>query len=300
MSWRHARHVAAHPLPIGIVEQAAVGQAVRAGDIIASGTSYGSAVRVGGARALGIAPADLERVMRVPPDAQVERGTIIARTGRRFARAVSAPIDGRIVHVRADGDFELAPVVGTWAVRATLDGTVTRADASEVTIEGDAWALAGVAAYGPDAFGELTLGVDAAADDLAPVRIDVRQRGRIIVGGSRSGPEAIARAHACGVSAVVSGAVPAGGLRSIYGDGVGAHGAPSREDAPTVLCLLGFGAARLPRQIWDPFVALSGVRAAIHVRSARLFVFAPPDAVRIDGTEPALGLAADWGSVAPL
>ncbi|HEY6958010.1 MAG TPA: hypothetical protein VI814_04230 [Candidatus Limnocylindria bacterium] len=297
MSWRYERCVAAHRLPIGVAQQAAVGQTVRAGDVVASGTSYGSAVRVGGARALGIGPGDLDRVMRVARDAEVQRGTIIARTGRRFARAVAAPIDGRIAHVRADGDFEVAPVVGTWTVRATLDGVVTRADASEVTIEGDAWALSGVAAYGPDAFGELTLGVDAPSDDLAPGRIDVRQRGRIIVGGSRSGAESIARAHACGITAVVSGAVPAGGLRSIYGEGVGAHGAPSREDAPTVLCLLGFGAARLPAQLWEPFVALNGRRAAIHVRSARLFVFAPADAVTVE-TEPALALAADWGSIA--
>lgn len=300
MSWRYGRHVATHALPIGIVERVAVGRSVRAGEVIASGTSHGSAMRVGGARALGIAPADLERVMRVPPDARVERGTIIARTGRRFARAVSAPIDGRIVHVRADGDLELAPVVGDWVVRATLDGTVTRSDASEVAIEGEAWALAGIAAYGPDAFGALTLGVDGPGDDLAPVRIDVRLRDQIIVGGSRSGPEAIARAHACAVAAVVSGAVPAGGLRSIYGDGVGSHGAPSRDDAPTVLCLLGFGAARLPQQLWEPFVALAGTRAAIHVRSARLFVFAPADAVRTDPAEPGRALAADWGSVVSL
>ena len=98
----------------------------------------------------------------------------------------------------------------------------------------------------------------------------------------------------------MSGAVPAGGLRSLYGESVSAHGAPSRDDAPTVLCLLGFGAARLPPQLWDPFVALNGRRAAVHVRSARLFVFAPADAVTLDRGEPALALAADWGSVAPV
>lgn len=300
MSWRYGRSAASHPLPIGLVEQVAVGQPVRAGDVIATGTTYGSAMRVGGARALGIAPSDLERVMRVAPGASLERGTIIARTGRRFARAVSAPIDGRLAHVRADGDFELAPVVGTWSVRATLDGVVTRSDASDMTIEGEAWSLAGVAAYGPDAFGELILGVDAVGDDLVPGRIDVRQRGRIVVGGSRSGPESIARAHACGITAVVAGAVPAGGLRSIYGDGVGAHGAPSRDDAPTVLCLLGFGTARIPREVWDPFVAFAGARAAVHVRSARLFVFAPADAVDVAGSTSRLALAADWGSVTPV
>lgn len=297
MSWQYGRCRAAHPLPIGVAERAAVGQPVRAGDVLASGATYGSAVRVHAARSLGVAPGDLERVMRVPQGAEVERGAILARTGRRFARAVAAPIDGRVAHVRADGDIEIAPVSGRWAVHATLDGVVTRSDASSVTIEGDAWALRGIAAYGPDAIGELALGVDQAGDELAPVRVDVRLQHRILIGGGRSGPESIARAHACGVAAIVAGAVPAGGLRDLYGDGVGAHGEATREDAPTVLCLLGFGNAPLPEAVWGPFVAFAGARAAVHVASARLFVFAHADAVAAGGDEPSLRLAADWSGV---
>jgi hypothetical protein len=273
------------------------GDRVRAGDVVASGTVYGTAVRVGGARHLGIAPDDLDRVLRVSPGAELERGAILARTGRRFARALSSPIAGRLAHVRADGDLLIAPIVDRWQVRSTLDGTVTRSDANVVVVTGAAWSLAGVAAYGPDAFGEIALAVDGAGDELAPSRVDVRQRGRILVGGGRTGPEAISRAHACGVAAVVAGAVPAGGLRAIYGDGVGAHGKPTREDVPTVLCLLGFGNAPLPEQLWRPFVAFAGTRAAIHVRSSRLFVFAPAAAAATDGAPPSLGLAADWGSV---
>lgn len=297
MSWRYDECVAEHPLPLGVSVQAPLGQVVRAGDVIASGTTYGAAVRVNGARHLGVAPDDLDRVMRVPQGAEVERGAILARTGRRFARALSSPIDGRLAHVRADGDLEIAPVVDRWQVRSTLDGTVTRADPNVVAVTGAAWSLAGVAAYGPDAFGEIAVAVAGAGDELAPSHVDVRQRGRILAGGGRSGPEAISRAHACGVAAVVAGAVPAGGLRAIYGDAVGAHGKPTREDVPTVLCLLGFGNAPLPEQLWRPFVAFAGMRAAIHVRSSRLFVFAPAAATAVEDALPSLGLAADWGSV---
>ncbi len=300
MSWRYRDHLATHPLPIGVSERAPVGRAVSAGDVIASGTTYGSSVRVAGARHLGLAPSDLERVMRVPPGAEVDRGAIVARTGRRFARTVTAPIDGRIAHVRADGDLELAPVVDRWSVRATLDGTVTASTDSSVTVEGGAWCLQGVAGYGPDAVGELALAVDGPSDELQPSRVDVRQRERILVGGGRSGAEAIARAHACGVAAVVTGAVPAAGLRVVFGDGVSAHGDASRGDVPTVLCLVGFGAAHLPTAIFEPLVAFAGKRAAIHTASARLFVFAPSNAIRVDALEPSLALVADWGAVRPL
>ncbi len=268
--------------------------------MIAAGTTYGSPVRVAAARKLGVAPADLDRVMRVPPGAEVERGAIVARTGRRFARAVSAPIDGRIAHVRADGDLELAPVVGRWSVRATLDGVVTASTESAVTVEGGAWALQGVAGYGPDAVGELAVAVDGPADELLPSRIDVRQRERILIGGGRSGAEAIARAHACGVAAVVAGAVPAAGLRVVFGDEVSAHGGASRGDVPTVLCLLGFGSGPLPAGVFAPLAAFAGARAAVHTTSARLFVFAPERSVAGTQLPSSIALAADWGAVRPL
>jgi hypothetical protein len=160
--------------------------------------------------------------------------------------------------------------------------------------------LQGVAGYGPDAIGELAVAVDGPGDELPPSRVDVRQRDRILIGGGRSGPEAIARAHACGVAAVVAGAVPAAGLRAMYGEDVSAHGDPSRDDLPTVLCLLGFGTASLPASIFAPLVALAGARAAVHTASARLFVFAPASAFTVTAHAPSLALVADWGAVRPL
>jgi hypothetical protein len=300
VTWRFGAWTAAHPLPLGSVEYAPAGRPVRAGDVIAAGTVYGQPVRIAAARRLGVAPADLAQVMRVPPGAQLERGALIARTGRRFARAVSAPIDGRIAHVRADGDIELAPVLDRWTVRSTLDGVVTSSDPSEVVVEGAAWGLQGLAGYGPNAIGDLALVVTGPADELQPSRIDVRQQGRILIGGGRSGAEAISRAHACGVSAVVAGSVPANGLRVVFGDQVGAHGVASRSDVPTVLCLLGFGTGRLPAELFGPLAALDGARAAIHSASARLFVFASPDAVSIGAIAPSLALLAEWGATRPL
>jgi len=300
MAWRYARQSADHPLPIGASERAAVGQEVHAGDVLAAGTTYGTPVRISGARRLGVAPADLERVMRVAVGGEVERKTVIARTGRRFARAVSSPLAGRVIHQRADGDLYVAPIVGRWVVRATLDGDVTRSDDACVTIEGSAWALQGVAAYGPDAIGELSLAVDSPTDELQPSRIDVRLRDRILIGGARATAESISRAHACGVAAVVAGAAPAGGLSVVYGEAATASGATTGPDAPTVLCLIGFGSAPLPHEVFTPLVALVGARAAVHTASARLFVFAPENAGDFARGAPSLALANDWLGARPM
>ncbi len=299
MSWRYGEWSAIHALPIGASELAEVGRQVAAGDVLATGTVYGSPVRVAAARRLGVAPHDLGRVMRVAPGAEVEKGAVVARTGRRFARAVSAPIAGRIAHVRGDGDVEIAPIVDRWAVRSTLDGVVTASTEAAITVSGSAWCLQGVAAYGPDAIGPLSLLVEGPADEIAPTRIDVTQRGRILVGGGRSAAEAIARAHACGASAMVAGAVPAGGLRAIFGDDVTAHGTGAVTDMPTVLCLLGFGTAQLPPALLTSFRDLGSARAAIHAASARLFVFAPPSDVPMPPSFT-LALVGEWGAIRPL
>ena len=299
MTWRRERWSADHTLPIGVTKRARVGDPVRAGDIVAAGATLARALRVTGARRLGLSPADFERELRVRVGSDVVAGTVLARVGRRFARSVTAPIDGRLLHVTVDGDLYIAPIVDRWTVRATLDGIVTRSDDAVVDIEGQAWCLQGAAAFGPDAIGEITLGVDGPEADLAATRIDVRLGGRIIVGGARISAEVITRAHACGVAGLVAGGVPPAGLRVVYGDTVTATGSPSREDRPTVLCLMGFGSGVLPRDVFAPFATLAGARAAIHTATARLFVFSTADIGRVDAPTPEVGTTDDRPAAAP-
>src|SRR5438445_131715 len=154
MTWRRERWSADHSLPIGVTKRAQVGELVRAGDIIAAGATLAGALRVPGARRLGLSPADLDRELRVRVGSDVAAGTVLARVGRRFARSVTAPIDGRLLHVTVEGDLYIAPIVDRWTVRATLDGVVSRSDDAMVEVEGEAWCLQGAAAYGPDAIGE--------------------------------------------------------------------------------------------------------------------------------------------------
>ena len=293
MTWRRERWSADHALPIGVTKRAQVGELVRAGDIIAAGATLAGALRIPGARRLGLSPSDLNRELRARVGSDVVAGTVLARVGRRFARSVTAPIDGRLLHVTVDGDLYIAPIVDRWTVRATLDGVVSRSDDAIVEIEGDAWCFQGAAAYGPDAIGELTLGVDGPNADLAAARIDVRLGGRIIVGGARVSAEVITRAHACGAAGLVAGRVPPAGLRVVYGDAVTASGSPSRDDRPTVLCLMGFGSGALPQAVYEPFAALAGARAAIHTASARLFVFSTADIGQSETPSPEVGLTED-------
>jgi len=257
-----------------VTKRAQVGELVRAGDVIAAGATLAGALRVPGARRLGLSPADFDRELRVRVGSDVVAKAVLARVGRRFARSVTAPIDGRLLHVTIDGDLYIAPIVDRWTVRATLDGVVARSDDAVVEVEGEAWCLQGAAAFGPNAIGELTLGVDAPDADLPPGRIDVRLGGRIIIGGAQISAEVITRAHACGVAGLVAGS-------------------PSRDDRPTVLCVMGFGSAALPRAVFEAFAALAGARAAIHTASARLFVFSSADIGRAETPAPDVAITGE-------
>jgi hypothetical protein len=53
MPWRYSRWSADHSLPLGASERVAEGQEVHAGDVLAAGTTYGTPVKVTGARRLG-------------------------------------------------------------------------------------------------------------------------------------------------------------------------------------------------------------------------------------------------------
>src|SRR5207244_10939820 len=112
---------------------------------------------------------------------------------------------------------------------------------------GVAWCLPAVAGYGPDAVGEITLGVEAALDDLAPSRVDVRLGGRIVVAGARVAAEVITRAHACGAAGLVAAGAPAAGCRLVFGSGVSAAGTPTRDDRPTAICVARCASSPAPR-----------------------------------------------------
>jgi hypothetical protein len=274
VSWRSGRWTAEHPLPIGVSSRAAVGDLVRAGGIVAVGATVAGATRIGGARRVGLSPSDFERALRVPVGGDVSAKAVLARVGRRFARTIKAPYEGRVLHATVDGDLYLAPIVDRWVVRATLDGTVVRSDDSVVEIEGDAWCLQGAAAYGPDAIGQLMVGVDGPNGEIAPTRVDARLARKIILAGARVSAEVITRAHACDVAGLIAGGAPPAGLRVVYGDTITATSWSTKEDRPTVLCLGGFGALPLPGDVYARFTELGSARAAIHTASARLFVFA--------------------------
>lgn len=278
MRWSFGSWLAALPLPFGAHFLVAAGATVSAGDVVARGSVYRATRRVGAARVLGCHAEAVPALLRAQVGDAVQRGAVVARTGRRFPRAIVAAQDGRLVHVGADGDLHVGTVRREWEVVSPLDGVVRRADAHAVIVEGEAWCLEGLAGFGPDRVGTLALAVERADEELAPARLDVSVAGAILVGGRRASGEALTRAHAVGARGVVAAAASFRGLRAVYADGASAFGFPTMEDVPTLLVLAGFGLAPFPEPLLARLAALAGARAGIDVRAARLYVGGPREA----------------------
>ncbi|HYY54835.1 MAG TPA: hypothetical protein VFA01_05600 [Candidatus Dormibacteraeota bacterium] len=276
--WDYGERIAAIRLPFGVASVVSVDTTVRAGDIVARGTHFRATRRVDAAKVLGAPAESVRGLLRVHVGDAVREGAIVARSGQRFARAIVAAQDGRLVHVDAGGGLHLGTVRGEWALEAPLDGAVRRADRDRVVIVGNAWTLRGLAAFGPSRAGVLARAVDGANEDLSPSRLDVGWRGRIAFGAARVGGEALTRAHAVGVTGIACASVSFRALVPVYGDDVSAFGSPGGEDVPTILVTRAFGHASFDAALLERLAVLDGTRAAIDSSEGCLHVFAVADA----------------------
>jgi hypothetical protein len=275
LAWSYGERVASLRLPFGLSRLIPLGTRVDAGDVVAAGTRYRATRRVDAAKVLGVSAELVHGLLRVRVGDAVREGAIVARSGRRFAKAIVAAQDGRLVHVDAAGNLYLGTPRGEWAVRTPLDGVVRRADADRVEIAGAAWTLVGVAAYGPARAGVLARAADGPTEDLAASRLDASWRGRIAFGAGRVGGEALSRAHAVGVAGLVCAAVSFRALEPVYGEDVSCFGsAHDDEEVPTLLVTRTFGQASFGRDVLARLGGLDGARAAIDPAGACLHVFA--------------------------
>lgn len=278
MSWSYGTWRATVPLPFGVSWLVALDAEVRAGDPVARGSIYRSTRRIDGARALACSPENVRGLLRVRVGEDIRAGSIVARSGRRVARAIVAAEAGRLVHLDAAGVLHVGNVRAEWEARAPIDGVVRRADHAQVEVEGASWRVDGLAAYGPSRAGQLVRAVDAPEERLDPARLDVALSRRIVLGGASASGEALTRAHAIGAAGVVAASASFRALVPVYGADVSAFGSPSDEDEPTLLVLERFGPAAFDPELFARLAALEGAPAAIDARAASLHVFAPSDA----------------------
>ncbi len=146
-----------------------------------------------------------------------------------------------------------------------------------IDIRAEGLAIEAQIGWGRPAVGRIVIAVEAPDAEIPASRIDVSASGAILVVGARLDMEAMSRARAIGVAAVISGGVASRHLRQlalVRGPAAGRHPCARRPFA--LLAMGGYGRVPIPRHLWDLLVAADGRPAGIHAESRTLIIGGDP------------------------
>jgi hypothetical protein len=280
------------------------GQAVAPGDIVARTVLRGQIVPVNVAASLGVEPGEVPGALLPRVGDTVAQGEVIARTKGLFGllRAeCRAPAAGTVHSVHAvTGQVMLEGPPLPVQVCAFVGGTVAAVHPGRgATIAAaGAWAQ-GVFGIGGEVWGPLVLGVASPGDILGAADISPALQGKVVVGGACVTLDALRRAVAVGVAAIVTGGVRALDLRGFMGEEIGAGVTGAEKVGLTLVVTEGFGAVAMARRTFrllgqrEGFVASVSGATQIHAGVQRPEIVVPAPA----GERPAPVPPPDGGLV---
>lgn len=202
-----------------------VGEAVAAGDVIASGKSLFGLV---------------SNAVKAPAAGTIE--SVSSVTGQVILREPPMPVEVN------------AFVRGT--VAAILEG-------DGVVIETRAAFLQGIFGVGGEAWGAIRIATAGPGDELTPQSLRDDDRGKVIVGGSFVSYDALQRARAVGAAAVVVGGFDDRDLRQLLGRDLGVAITGQEEIGLTLVLTEGFGQIRMADRAWELLSGLAGRPASV-------------------------------------
>jgi hypothetical protein len=208
--YRHQVH-----LPAGAEAVVAVGDEVGPGDPLARTVRAIAARTIPVAKPLRRKRGEMAELLLAKPGDRVRADQPLARTPEREVRS---PIDALfLAYQPSDGMAHLLLLEPAEPIRSEVRGIVMEVEERSITVAVPGVQLTGTGGTGPAVHGQLSLLVSDAEAVLEPAAIDTDSAGRIVVGGSWASAEAITRARAVGVAAIVVGGLHARELADFAG-----------------------------------------------------------------------------------
>ena len=207
------------------------------------------------AAVVGMRPGDV--LDHVPPQQS-------NRLGRRAPQSVYRT---RVIEHGRDGITRLAASSGDILVHAPAAGFVEKLLPGRLDIRTEDLAVAGQVGWGRPSAGRVVIAADGPDSEVQASRIDVAASGAILVVGARIDVEAMSRARAIGVAAVVSGGVASRDLRQLAESEIRQQAALHAAAPFGLIALSGYGRMPIPRHLWDLLVAAEGRPAGISPES---------------------------------
>jgi len=215
-------------------------------------------------------------VVGMRPGDDLEHIPVPQSSGRLGRRTAQTTRRGRVIEHGRDGVTRLAAGRGDIVLHAPASGVVDTLLPGRLDIRTDALAVPGQVGWGRPSFGRLVIAADGPRSEMPATRIDVGAAGAILVVGARLDIEAMSRARAIGVAAVISGGVASRDLRQLAGSEIRQQAALHAAAPFGLVALSGYGRSPIPLHLWDLLVAAEGRPAGIFPESKLLLIGGDP------------------------
>jgi len=255
-------------LPIRGEVLVGTGDKVAARDVVAQTLLPGPITPVNVANILSIPPGDLPSAMLKTQGDKIAAGELLARSSGMFGwfkKDCPSPAAGAVETISGvTGQVMLRGDPLPVQLRAFLAGTVVEVVAEEgVTVEAEGTFVQGIFGIGGEAFGPIEIACKQPDEKLAGDLITDKMRNAVVVGGARVTSEALSRAKAVGVSAIVTGGIDDQDLRDFLGYDLGVATTGSETAGLTLIITEGFGEIAMAARTYELLASRAGNDAAV-------------------------------------
>lgn len=216
------------------------------------------------------------------------------QTGRRGRRGPTETYRACVLEHGRDGITRLAAGRSEVTVLSPVVGFVEALVPGRLDIRAEGVGISGEVAWGRPSAGRIVIAAEAPDAETRATAIDASAAGAVLVAGSRIDIEAISRARAVGVAAIISGGVAGSDMRQLADSELRQQAALHAAVPFAFIALGGYGRAAIPRHLWDLLVAAAGRPAGIMAESRLLVIGGDPSpiltaAARSPGTVRVIG-----------
>ncbi|MGH2463625.1 MAG: hypothetical protein ACRDFZ_08410 [Candidatus Limnocylindria bacterium] len=264
--YRHRVSLPAEAEPVVVV-----GDEVQPGDVLARAVQPAASRSIPVARPLRRKRDEVAELLVVTPGDRVRADQPLARTADREVRTTTDALF--LAYGPADGKAHLLLLEPADPIQSDVRGIVMEVDARSITIAVPGVMLAGLGGTGQAVHGPLSVMVSDPEAPLEPGAIDADSAGRVVIGGSWASAEAITRARAVGVAAIVVGGIHARELADFAGQQHRRSLLGTAAPPFAVLALDGFGRAGMDPARFAWLGANNGQRATVLGDQRKLIVY---------------------------
>lgn len=224
-------------------------------------------------------------VIGLPPGAMLD-DVHPPSSGRRGRKDAAAAYRTRVCEHGRDGITRLAAGTAAVTIMAPASGFVERITPGRLDLRSAGVAVDGQVGWGRPSYGRVVVAVDDRDTELQASRVDASAAGAVLVAGSRIDIEALSRARALGVAAVIAGGVSSRDLRQLRSSEARQQAALHGATPFALLALGGYGREPIPVHLWDLLRAADGRLAGIVPDSRTLVIDGDPEPLLAAAARP--------------